>query len=824
MNRRLYQTSADYAVIAVCPTLIILMLTALVHFLVLCMYQGDYTSRLMYIFFLFIVATTLIARIAIEQGRAYAFGYAVALGLATFIAINRFVVLSGPLAGLSFIFNTILIVLIWWIADRITFDCTVIDDSVNSAGEGLLNSSGLFGGASSRQKELAKNPTPNTELDGTSTSDQDSQADSRALPRKRRGHQPGRWVLYLALAALPMFGIGQLFLPGFDTVRSGALRSLGIYLFATLALLVTTSFLGVRRYLRQRGTEMPNEVSVAWLAGGIFLTAAILVLCFILPLPGRMIAQMELPKWLVSPDGLKASRFGWGNEAAEKGTGNEPSTNSSTRQQSGSQQSGSQQSGSQQSGSQQSGSQQSGSQQSGSQQSGSQQSGSQQSGSQQSGSQQSGSQQSGSQQSGSQQSGSQQSGSQQSGSQQSGSQQSGSQQSGSQQSGSQQSGSQQSGSQQSGSQQSGSQQSGSQQSGSQQSGSQQSGSQQSGSQQSGSQQSGSQQSGSQQSGSQQSGSQQSGSQQSGSQQSGSQQSGSQQSGSQQSGSQQSGSQQSGSQQSGSQQSGSQQSGSQQSGSQQSGSQQSGSQQSGSQQSGSQQSDTTDKPKQQNENQSETSGRNDGSQQSGNSTPPKPSPSNSMGWLSNLASWIPSIFRWIVIAVLLFIIVLFVSKNLDALRQWLRSLLDFLKGEDKPVVEQAAAVQELLKKPQRSFSSFRNPISEGIEPSAAIIVSFQAYEAWGRERGYPRHEEETPSEYVGRTGTLLGTAANSVEQVTVLYNRIVYGNTPATAKDLTPVAPLWKAMSTQIQREIAPPLAASASTFRDTSGSSTSGGA
>ncbi len=710
MNRRLHQTSADYAVIAVCPTLIILMLTALVHFLVLCMYQGEYTSRLMYIFFLFIVATTLIARIAIEQGRAYAFGYAVALGLATFIAINRFVVLSGPLAGLSFIFNTILIVLIWWIADRITFDCTVIDDSVNSAGEGLLNSSGLFGGASSRQKELAKNPTPTTELDGTSTSDSESQTDSRALPRKRRGHQPGRWVLYLALAALPMFGIGQLFLPGFDTVRSGALRSLGIYLFATLALLVTTSFLGVRRYLRQRGTEMPNEVSIAWLAGGIFLTAAILIVCFILPLPGRMIAQAELPKWLVSPDGLKASRFGWGNEAAEKGSGNEPSANSAAKQQGGSQQGGSQQGGSQQGGSQQGGSQQGGSQQGGSQQGGSQQGGSQQGGSQQSGSQQSGSQQSGSQQGGSQQGGSQQSGSQQSGSQQSGSQQSGSQQ--------------------------------------------------------------------------------------------------------------------GDSQGGSQQGDSRQGGSQQSGSQQGDSQQGDSQQSDSQQSGSQQGDSKEKPDQQNNTQSETSGRSDGSQQTDSSTPPQSpsSPSSSMAWLSNLASWIPSIFRLVVIAVLLFIIFLFVSKNRDAMRKWLQSLLDFLKGEEKPTVEYVQDAQVTPKKPSRSFSSFRNPLSEGIEPSAAIIVSFQAYEAWGRERGYPRHEEETPSEYVGRTGALLGAAANSAQQVTLLYNRIVYGNTPATAGDLTPIAPLWKAMNNQIQREIAPPREASASTLRDTSGSSINGGA
>jgi hypothetical protein len=348
----MYQSTADYAVIAVNPTLIILMLTALVHFLVLCAYSGEFTYRLMYILFLFILASTLIARISIEKGRAYAAMYALALAGATFIAINQFVALSGPLANLSFIFNTFLIVLIWFLADRITYDCTVIDDQVNSAGEGLLTAKGLFGSGQSTTKGQQ---APAVNLDGTSVAVDENATDSRSLPSRRRGHKPGRWVLYLAIGALPLFGLGQLFLPDSDPVRANALRSLGIYLFATLALLVSTSFLGVRRYLRQRGAEMPAEVSVAWLAGGIVFTAVIILFCFLLPIPGRMLASAQLPQWLVSPEGLRSSRFGWGDEAVK----DEQSSNSQiSSQQSGSQQSGSQQSGSQQSGNQQSGNQQ----------------------------------------------------------------------------------------------------------------------------------------------------------------------------------------------------------------------------------------------------------------------------------------------------------------------------------------------------------------------------------------------------------------------------------------------------------------------------------
>lgn len=320
---RLRKTVADYAVIAVCPALIVIMLTALAHFLVLCVYQGDYTSRLMYILFLFIVGATGIARISIEQGRAYAFGYAAALGAAAFIAINRFVAFGGPMAALSPVFNTGILVLIWWLADRVTFDCTVIDDADTASGAGLIDTRGLFGGVGSPGARRKQAQATDVTLDGTSGVENDQLSDTRA-GRKKQGHQPGRWVLYLAIAALPLFGLGQLFLPGFETIRTGALRSLGLYLFATLTLLVTTSFLGLRRYLRQRGTEMPSQVSVAWLAGGAAMVALLLVLAFLLPMPGRMVASLDLPKWITSPENLKASDYGWGKEGAEQSGASQP--------------------------------------------------------------------------------------------------------------------------------------------------------------------------------------------------------------------------------------------------------------------------------------------------------------------------------------------------------------------------------------------------------------------------------------------------------------------------------------------------------------------
>ena len=55
----------------------------------------------------------------------------------------RFVEISGPLAGISWFVNLGILGLIWWCADRLTWDCTVIDERDKGSGEGLLQTVGL---------------------------------------------------------------------------------------------------------------------------------------------------------------------------------------------------------------------------------------------------------------------------------------------------------------------------------------------------------------------------------------------------------------------------------------------------------------------------------------------------------------------------------------------------------------------------------------------------------------------------------------------------------------------------------------------------------
>ena len=180
-----------------------------------------------------------IARIAIEQDRAYSLGYAAVLGVAGFVSMTRFV--GSP------IFCAFILGVIAYLADRIVDDCTLIDDSIDSSGQGLVD----FGKkAVKKQIELARQAQRKTSDDSTSDHKSDATvAEATVTPRRGgrgRKSQPGRTVMYLALAALPLFGLGQFMLHQDPATWQRAQWLLAVYLFSSFSLMVTTSFLGLR--------------------------------------------------------------------------------------------------------------------------------------------------------------------------------------------------------------------------------------------------------------------------------------------------------------------------------------------------------------------------------------------------------------------------------------------------------------------------------------------------------------------------------------------------------------------------------------------------
>lgn len=260
--RRPAPTLTDYVGMVATPILIMAMVGSLVFYLIDVGYAGPYRLQIRWILFWFTIAAVLVSRISIRQGRAYGGLYGALLGLATaFRLIHLFGVQWLPLLLLGGI---------WWCASKLTWDCTPLDEEADASGEGLWDRAG-FG-----ERHHPAPPVP-------ASPDMASAPPSAGPPPP---HPPGLWVVYFSLGALPLFAMGHWLLARDDAeTRWSAFAWLAIYLASALGLLLTTSLLGLRRYLRRRYLVMPASMARSWVTSGILMILAVLFAAMWLPRP-----------------------------------------------------------------------------------------------------------------------------------------------------------------------------------------------------------------------------------------------------------------------------------------------------------------------------------------------------------------------------------------------------------------------------------------------------------------------------------------------------------------------------------------------------------
>lgn len=284
---KLDKTLADYVAIAITPALIMLLTGSLVWFLAELGYDGGRPTRIRWILFWFVIGAVLVARIAIENGRAHAATFLAGLAGATSLTIFKF-------AGDAPLVPIICLGVVAWCADKLTWDCTLIDESEDASGEGLLQVAGVADEAALTDDAAGSPDAASTNSDLPAETQQDAE---KKVPfwkrlfvnkseRAGKPHAPGLWVVYFSLAALPLYGFGQVWIPATDVAsRHFAFQCLLVYVGAALGLLLMTSFLGLRRYLRQRNLEMPGAMAATWIGMGSAISIGILVVAMLLPRP-----------------------------------------------------------------------------------------------------------------------------------------------------------------------------------------------------------------------------------------------------------------------------------------------------------------------------------------------------------------------------------------------------------------------------------------------------------------------------------------------------------------------------------------------------------
>src|SRR6266851_2131351 len=326
---RHHQTLGDYVTIAISPILIMAMVGSLVYFLLEVLYAGKYEFRLQWILFCFVFGIVLVARMSMRDDLSAPWGlYGLVLGFVVWFAICRFVQFDPDtlLALFSWAINAGLMGIVWWSAHQLTWDCTYIDDQVDASGVGLMQAAGIEDGESKGRAGSGRSPSDQRIEEGRA----DPQSTGirwwerfrryREAQRKKP-HNPGVWVIYFSLAALPLFGLGQSLIPAEDEGRRRYVFWLMIvYLGSGLGLLLTTSFLGLRRYLRQRKLPMPKSIAGAWLATGGVLIAGLLVLGALLPRPNAEYPLIDVGN-LVGSKERQASRYASKGDSPGKGQG-----------------------------------------------------------------------------------------------------------------------------------------------------------------------------------------------------------------------------------------------------------------------------------------------------------------------------------------------------------------------------------------------------------------------------------------------------------------------------------------------------------------------
>jgi hypothetical protein len=297
---------ADYVASVISPVLIMTLVGSLVFFLVEVLYVGQYQDRVLWFFFFFVFGAVLVSRMSLLAATANRAGlYAIVLGALMWLALQMFLKFpEGSFAAeASWAINLGLILLLWWSSHRLTVDSTIVDDRTDVSGRGLMDAAGLAARdqppreetAAEEEKETREEEEPDCRTERASglilwwERFQKYCAEQKERPRTH-----GVWVVYFSLAALPLFGLGQALIPAEQGGRRlYAFLLLAIYLASGLGLLLTTSFLSLRRYLARRKVQMPVVMTGTWLLFGLGLIALFLFLGALLPRPNAEYSALE---------------------------------------------------------------------------------------------------------------------------------------------------------------------------------------------------------------------------------------------------------------------------------------------------------------------------------------------------------------------------------------------------------------------------------------------------------------------------------------------------------------------------------------------------
>jgi DNA mismatch repair ATPase MutL len=103
-------------------------------------------------------------------------------------------------------------------------------------------------------------------------------------------------------------------------------------------------------------------------------------------------------------------------------------------------------------------------------------------------------------------------------------------------------------------------------------------------------------------------------------------------------------------------------------------------------------------------------------------------------------------------------------------------------------------------PLRRFADFTDPFASGLAatwPTEELVrYTFEALEAWARERGYPRQKEQTPHEFARCLASNVPSLADDAGRLADLYSQVAYAPGTLPAASTTRLSQLWQNLAMQ----------------------------
>lgn len=333
-DRRRYQhrSATDFLIDALTPTLIFLMVFAVVYFLldVRFIFTEVHDKNLRFVALCFLVGVVALNRVIARDGSdesiLYMIGLAGAIGFYTLFTTGVYNV--GSVAGgflnnawLATLFNMTLVAVLWWVTNRLVHECC-IDENRTAGDVGILTGAlrefrrsvqreapaPKKAGGDGRARRNRGSVFEETELEAVDPLEWSGASKPKAEPvaaapadRLSRRH-PGISIFYFSVPAMATFALGlPVLLRGGDRFVLAGHFYVAVYTFCALMLLMLTSLSGIREYFRSRRIQVPAGIGPFWIGLGLFMIAVVMLGALQLPLPptphAAIVAEHEYDVW-----------------------------------------------------------------------------------------------------------------------------------------------------------------------------------------------------------------------------------------------------------------------------------------------------------------------------------------------------------------------------------------------------------------------------------------------------------------------------------------------------------------------------------------------